>query len=291
MYNLNYLEAFLGLAETLSFTQTAKILKISQPSVSRQIQLLEDQLKTPLFLRNRNKVHLSPAGEKLHAALSPVMKEMMAVLGETEWHSSELQGSLSFGSLAEMGQALFMKPLLEFHKLYPQMAINMELATEIEIKRKLTNGTLDFGILTRLEKSDVLRFHLLFYERAVLLTRSSNKRKKLQREQFVLFRKDDPLLENFLRLYKKHLGISSIHPFLIVNSHKLMQEALLASDCYAVLPYLSAKEKIENGELKIASEFELKNPVYLASPNYEHSEKKSLAFRKHLLSYCRTLNA
>lgn len=52
--NLNTLDAFLHLSESLSSTATARSLGLTQPSVSRQIKLLEEELKTQLFIRDRH---------------------------------------------------------------------------------------------------------------------------------------------------------------------------------------------------------------------------------------------
>lgn len=70
MYNMNYLYAFFVCAEHLNFSKAAAILGITQPSLSQQIKNLEDQLGTPLFLRNGKSVSLTSKGHELQKSSS-----------------------------------------------------------------------------------------------------------------------------------------------------------------------------------------------------------------------------
>ena len=67
--HLDYLRAFVALSETLSFTQAARQLGITQPSISRQIRILEDELETQLFFRDKHRVQLTPEGLRLKTEL------------------------------------------------------------------------------------------------------------------------------------------------------------------------------------------------------------------------------
>ena len=74
--NLNYLETFLTLAETLNFTEAARRLNLTQPSVSRQIKQLEDDLNAKLFIRDKHAVRLSREGKELRVTITPLLEEI-----------------------------------------------------------------------------------------------------------------------------------------------------------------------------------------------------------------------
>jgi DNA-binding transcriptional LysR family regulator len=65
MFQLRHLKTFLAAAETLSFTRAAQRVHLSQPSVTEQIQALEDSLGRQLFVRNNNRLALTDAGRQL----------------------------------------------------------------------------------------------------------------------------------------------------------------------------------------------------------------------------------
>ena len=74
--NLSQIEYFLAVAEQLNFTNAAKSLYVSQPALSKQIALLEEELGTQLFLRNSRKVALTAAGISLEQDLKEIHKQL-----------------------------------------------------------------------------------------------------------------------------------------------------------------------------------------------------------------------
>src|SRR5262245_15341788 len=103
-FPLHHIECFASLASTLSFTETARQLRLSQPSVSRQIKQLEELVGTTLFLRDRHRVHLSEAGRDLKSRIVPLFDEMQRVLEATRGSAMQVEGRLRIGSLFEFGQ-------------------------------------------------------------------------------------------------------------------------------------------------------------------------------------------
>jgi DNA-binding transcriptional LysR family regulator len=79
--HLRDLRYFVTTAEYLHFTRAAEALFVSQPALSKQIRLLERQLRAPLFERDRRAVHLTPAGE----ALLPQARAVLAAWDKGQW--------------------------------------------------------------------------------------------------------------------------------------------------------------------------------------------------------------
>jgi DNA-binding transcriptional LysR family regulator len=78
--HLRELRYFVAVAERLHFTRAAEDLFVSQPALSKQVRALEEQLRTPLFVRDRRSVALTPAGE----ALLPAARATLAAWSRAE---------------------------------------------------------------------------------------------------------------------------------------------------------------------------------------------------------------
>ena len=77
--NIEQLKTFCAVAETLSFTEAAKIQNISQPAVSRQIATLEAEIGAKLFERGHNTLMLTRAGDMLYEELPARLSDMEKV--------------------------------------------------------------------------------------------------------------------------------------------------------------------------------------------------------------------
>ena len=76
------MRTFLAVADCLNFTKAAERLYLSQPTISRQIQSLEEECKTPLLVRTRKEVRLTPAGAIMVSHLKNSLEEIEAGLEE-----------------------------------------------------------------------------------------------------------------------------------------------------------------------------------------------------------------
>lgn len=70
------MRTFLAVADCLNFTKAAEKLYLSHPTISRQIQSLEEECKTPLLIRTRKEVSLTPAGAIMVSHLKNVLSEI-----------------------------------------------------------------------------------------------------------------------------------------------------------------------------------------------------------------------
>ncbi|MEH7252542.1 LysR family transcriptional regulator [Neobacillus niacini] len=80
--NLEHLKIFYMVAMKKNFSETAKALHMSQPSVSLQVRQLEESLGTKLFNRTTKKVYLTPAGELLAKSAKNILKHRVDTISE-----------------------------------------------------------------------------------------------------------------------------------------------------------------------------------------------------------------
>jgi DNA-binding transcriptional LysR family regulator len=144
LWQLRY---FMAVAEHLHFGRAAAALHISQPPLSRAIRGLEERLGVALFLRNRRRVELTPAGARL-------LDEARRTVGQLERAVLELRGMaagevgrlrIGFVSLADYG---VLPQLLKAYKAArPSVQLALREMLSPEQSLALAAGELDFGLL------------------------------------------------------------------------------------------------------------------------------------------------
>lgn len=287
--NLNYLEAFLTLSDTLSFTETARRLGLTQPSVSRQIKLLEEELKTQLFIRDKHAVRLTREGKEMRSTLSPLLEEIRGAFTRSVERSQDVAGALSLGCLPEVGRYFFFQHVLDFQKDHPAVDFHVRYELQHTLMDLMRAGEIDFGIVTKPHISESIRSYKLLDERAVLVTRAKSpfKESDLATAEYVGYSKIDALLDHYFRTHFPKMDFGKIKRISSVNSHASMLETLLARDCLAVLPYFTVHRLIEKKELRLASDKETRNALYLVFLESQLHSRRNEAFRKFLQERCK----
>lgn len=139
------IQCFVAAAETLNFTTAAERMYLSQPSLSRHIQNLEDELGLQLFIRDRKHVTLTPSG--LH--LLPVAREICAASARFLVSAKNLlEGDRGFLKVGYQGSArVVLSPILDrFFKHYPNVQVSVEELGARQLIQHLSTGGLDLGI-------------------------------------------------------------------------------------------------------------------------------------------------
>ena len=150
------IQYFLKTAECMSFSQAARQLYVTQPSVSRQIKQLEQELGYPLFVRTqKNAIRLTPAGIVFQDAFSQMQTIYHRAVETAQSLSSHspLQLKIGIGSGWDMSTALLrVKNQLTQH--YPQAELLFETHDFRELRRQIRTGELDAMICTKTSLMD-----------------------------------------------------------------------------------------------------------------------------------------
>ena len=287
--NLNYLECFASLSETLSFTETARNFSVSQPSISRQIKLLEEQLNTKLFIRDKHKVYLTEEGKAFKNRVTPLISELQTVMNNTQEKTDEVKGVLNFGCLGEVGQNSLIQTILEFNKDNPSIDLNIHYTSPQEIIDNVKSGNFDFGLVNELVDQENIRTYDLMKERSVLVTSNKNREKltEIKNVKFICYSDDDSLLLAYLHKYHKKTSFSKIQRHIIVNSHRSMIDAVESTHAYAVLPYFSVEQAIKDKRIRVASDKDLTSSLYLIHIDNNLMPRKNTLFKQHLIEVCK----
>lgn len=168
--NSDRLMAFYQSALTGSFTKAAEILNISQPSLSKRIALLEEELQAVLFIRTKP-LNLTERGRELYdyclrqQALDNEVRRTFVAEANTKDHS----GFIRIGGLSSIVQSIAMPVLAPFLRENPQVQIHFMIEESPRLPNLLTERKADFVFLDRkLERPELEIIHLGFEEMVLI---------------------------------------------------------------------------------------------------------------------------
>lgn len=144
--NTRLLEYFLTVAEKGNITRAAEILHITQPTLSRQLMELEQELGTQLLIRGNREVYLTDSGRLFRQHAMEILTSLDKFRKETE-PSDTVSGTVSI-AMPESGIAEeITKLIVEFTEKYPAVKFDLYGGSSTDIRNKLDRNEYDIGIL------------------------------------------------------------------------------------------------------------------------------------------------
>lgn len=138
------LKTFLEVNRTRHFGRAAQNLFITQSAVSARIRALEDLIGTPLFLRNRNDIQLTPAGHRLLNHSEAILAAWNRAKHDVAIED-EMEASLSMAGMPSLWDITLQDWLHEMHAKQPGIVIQAHVYDAETILHRLLEGTLDLG--------------------------------------------------------------------------------------------------------------------------------------------------
>lgn len=153
MLDAHQLNIFLVASETLNFSQAAKRLNMSQPSVSQHIHSLETRFDRELFSRSGRSVRLTDAGKELIPLARDLVKQSILIEETMESLHGEVYGHLRVGCSTTPGKYVLPRLLTRFHHLYPQVTVTCLVCSQCDAINLLNEGDIHFVLADYERKS------------------------------------------------------------------------------------------------------------------------------------------
>ena len=133
----------------LNISHTADKLYTSQPGISKQISLLEEELGVQIFSRSGKQLQqITPAGEKILAEASEILNKVKAIGRIAADYKNEEQGSLSIATTHTQSRYVLPGIIQAFKQRYPKVSLHLHQGTPMQISEMAADGTVDFAIAT-----------------------------------------------------------------------------------------------------------------------------------------------
>ena len=158
----------------LNVSATAQSLFTSQPGISKQIRLLEDELGVEVFARSgKHLTHVTPAGEAILQTAGEVLRKVESIKQVAQEFSNEKKGDLSIATTHTQARYALPGVIKSFIDRYPEVSLHMHQGTPMQISELAADGTVDFAIATEALDlfSDLVMMPCYRWNRCILVPR------------------------------------------------------------------------------------------------------------------------
>lgn len=251
------METFLAVCQYMNFTRAAEALNLTQPAVSQHIRCLEQRYGAPLFLRERRKIFLTPAGELLRDALETMRNDETALQRRMQ---ESLRGKkiLTFGVTMTIGEYAVVPALARLIRGDPETNFAIRYGNTQTLLTALREGAIDFALVEGNFKADHYETRVYRTEAYIAVAAAQHRFARpvaqLQDllEERLLTREPGSGTRAILAkaLALRNLTIQDFHRYVEVgNIHTIV--SLLCQDCGISFLYRSAVEReLEQGVLR-----------------------------------------
>jgi DNA-binding transcriptional LysR family regulator len=165
---LSDLRVFTQVVQSGGVSAAAIKLNRVPSNVTARIKKLEERLGKSLFIRDKNRLRISPTGEQL----LPYAKKLLSLAQETldAVAQKEPNGELRLGSMEAVAATRLVEPVMQYHKTYPQVSLEIKTSPTGDLIGKVIAGELDLALVADPQPDSRLGVKAVFNENLVIVT-------------------------------------------------------------------------------------------------------------------------
>ncbi|MFD0989768.1 hydrogen peroxide-inducible genes activator [Mariniflexile jejuense] len=154
----------LAVAENQNFTKAAEKCFVTQPTLSMQIQKLEEELDIQIFDRSKKPIELTDVGKKIVTQARNIVNESYRIQDIVDQQKGFIGGEFKLGIIPTVMPTLLPMFLKNFIKKYPKIKLKIEELTTDEIIERLKDGHLDAAIAATPLEDENIKERVLYFE-------------------------------------------------------------------------------------------------------------------------------
>ena len=278
---ITQLEYVLAVATHRNFTLASKKCFVTQPTLSMQIQKLEEELKIKIFDRSKKPIKITEIGKSIVEQARTVVNESKRITDIVDSEKGEISGNFKIGIIPTIIPTLLPLFLKTFMKKYPDVNISVEELQTHQIVDQLKDGLIDVGIAaTPLEEEGIIE-KPIYYEPFVAFLpdnhRLSSKKKlnssDLELTEMLLLEDGHCFRNNVINLCKSDQELYASSLSLETGSFDALVQLTRDGFGYTLLPYLHTKRMMKSDSVNLR-EFEKPTPAREVSIVYGKEQLK-----------------
>jgi DNA-binding transcriptional LysR family regulator len=289
MVNIKHLFVFLDVAQTLSFSETAQRLHVSQPTVSKNIHDLESELGVKLFERTGAKPRLTEAGR----TLLPWARKLVIQSNELEdiarSINQDVTGSLMIACTTTAGKYILPQLAARFRQQYPQVRISIPSCTQEDVISHLLERNFHLGVVSREIYTAGFESQEFFNDFITLIVpanhpwtmRSSIEPDELLEERIILREPTSGTRRVVLEeLAKNDITLDDLNVFLELGNAEAIVRTVAAGYGIAFVSTLAAECPLARGQIGsvTVSHLNLRRTIYMVRKSLDVSHRPQEVF-------------
>ncbi|MCF6279826.1 MAG: LysR substrate-binding domain-containing protein [Flavobacteriaceae bacterium] len=278
---ITQLKYVLAVAEHQNFTIASEHCFVTQPTLSMQIQKLEDQLEIKIFNRSKKPIQLTDIGYKIVEQAKTIVDESNRITDIVDQQKGYIGGEFKLGIIPTVMPTLLPMFLKIFVKKYPKVNLIIEELTTEEIVKKLSDGHIDVAIAATPLENESIKERVIYYEPFVGFIPENHRLydsktidvNDLELNDILLLEDGHCFKASVLNLCKTFKNETSSHFHLESGSFSTLVKLSKENMGMTLLPYLHTLD-LNDTDKKHLREFNVPAPAREVSLIYHKSQLK-----------------
>ena len=252
-YTLHQLEIFVRLSRTLSVTQTAEELNLSQPAVSIQLKNFQSNFAIPLTEIVHKRLYLTEFGKTVAVKAAEVLRSTEGVNQCLAAYQGEITGPLRISTVST-GKYIAPYLLAPFIKQHPSLDISLNVSNKNTVLQELTGNEIDLALVSLKPELRVEEYVLMENEFVLVGAKPPVSAEVWSPDRLgsipILFREPGSATRQMMERYLQQHGIT-VKCSLELTSNEAIKQSIKAGLGYSIMPKVSILPDLEQGKLFI----------------------------------------
>ena len=294
--NLKQLESFALIIESRSFSQAAKKLFLTQPTISSHISLLEKELNTQLLIRTTKDVHPTEEGKKLYTYAKQILNIQNRIFQEFNVTSEE-SNLLTLGASTIPEQYILPEVLPKYIKRN-KSELKIFQGDSIKIIDKIINKEVEVGLVgTEIESSSLI-FEPFFRDKLVVITPVNDKYKKMKEEGFrvndllkepIIMREEGSGTRKEIKEFLKahNFDINNLNVIATLNSIEAIKKSVQNNMGISIVSNLAVEDFVKDNKVLVFEfkEMDMYRNLYIVRNKEMYMSKCALKFIRFIREF------
>ncbi len=293
--NTSYLKTFIEVINLKNISKAAEKLYITQPAVSKQLQLLEKEFGIVLLIKDGRDMIPTEAGKELYKFALNILCEENKIYDKLKKEDSTLDGEVNIYSSSLPADYFLYNIIFEFNKIYPAVIYDVKKVDSKIVFNYIEDGLVNFGFTGAVYKKSKLNFVTIADDELVIAA-SANKYSKFKNQSvpidflfehdFISREKGSATLktfENYLNM--KNLYLEDLKTKVRVEDNDIIKTLVKNDMGITIISKLAIEKEINEGSIvpiKI-KDLELKRHLYFVYHSNRYFSRTEEAFRDFII--------